>query len=407
MRPRPGTSAGAPSQLATLHLAGKTASLAGVSIGQIYRQQRSSSEGTVQVALLAKASQSAKLIAPRRQDAGAQAASSAAAPPPPTFVDKQTSALRPMERVPEPADSMTAASKAADADGGNDRDGEDEEGEAEPNEMQHPAAPLTQAAKPTDSFSSAAAGVVRTFDAPAPMAAPSLVSHHTGGGEQRREEQQEQQQEQQQDQRPQQQHAEDEERALGEETAPTPSARPALFSSVGPSAAAPALTHPGGSSILRPPPATLPRQLQGVVGAALARVAATAPRPGNSSNSDNHRVIVGVKRKASATGRPPMAPPLSQAGRTAAGLMQVVPSASSAGAANNGAEPTLTVEDAVSMVEQGIEVDAEVACDAVSKASVDGGGKSVVEVEVEGRRVLVVHPGLSRGASVGLSKANA
>lgn len=157
-----------------------------------------------------------------------------------------------------------------------------------------------------------------------------------------------------------------------------------------------------GTSVRRRPSvsAAVSRQLHSVVGAALARVAAPGPRPGNSCNSDNHRVIVGVKRKAATVGRPPMAPP--QVAR-----MAVVPSASSAGAAPLGGEPALTVEDAVSMVQQGLEMDAEVACDAVStlsKASADGGVHGLVEVQ---GRLVVVHPGLSR-ASVGLSsRANA
>jgi len=318
------------------------------------------------------------------RDLTAQAASSAAAQPVHAHaLDKQTSALMHGERM-EPADSLTAASKAAEA----------EEVEADP-----ALRPATQAAKPTDSFSSAAAGVPQTVEALVPMTAQSLVSHHTGGGELAAPEGRE---------RP--------ATTVGGCTDAMPLTwlkTPINLSTALAAGERPASTHPGGGSstlrsTLAPAAATMAhnQQLQGVVGAALARVA-SGPRPGNSSNSDNHRVIVGVKRKAApAAGRPPMAPPTHQAGRTTPALTHAMPSASSAGVAQHpGTEATLTVEDAVSMVQQDFEVDAEVACDAVSQASADCGGIHGSLVEVEGRRLLVVRPGLSI-TSVGISKGN-
>lgn len=122
-------------------------------------------------------------------------------------------------------------------------------------------------------------------------------------------------------------------------------------------------------------------QLQSVVSAALARVPIAGARPGESSNSGNLSFlkIVGIKRKA-VSGRPPMAPP-AQIPRYVGGLavaaspagvlgvsMVAQPSVSGLGLGTQ-TEAGFAVEDAVSMVEHGLEADVHEACDAVSKAS--------------------------------------
>lgn len=135
--------------------------------------------------------------------------------------------------------------------------------------------------------------------------------------------------------------------------------------------------------------AVTPHQLNSMV-AAWSRGKSNTPRRGESSNSGNYRVLVGLKRKASVTGgtgRPPMGPPVQTVLRVPPGatVSQVTsvpqaqaqnhaqPSANSLGGMvagpNTFENGTIAIEDAVSMVEHGFEGGIDVACDAISKAS--------------------------------------
>lgn len=327
---------GRQSQLATLHCPGRTASIAGPSIGPPLRN-RCTSEGTVQVVLAGHAMPNSPRPPGVSLNHTAQPASSAAAP----AAAEQRGRRR---RAAEPEDSTTAISQAP---------------RAMTNLLAAAAVPLMDErlrpddpapgpAKPTDSYSSAAVNALPAAGERAVGAAASLASHHTGalraGAA-----------------------IDDDTKYSIDMPALRPLAATAMLTPAGP--------RMGNGMLLTPGHAFTPLQLQSVVSAALQRAGPLAARPGDSSSSGNRPlVLVGLKRKKApgngAGGRPPMAPP-AQILRTGANPQ---PTASSPGAAPQQADNTLAVEDAVSMVEHGLEADIEVACDAVSKAS-DGPGE--------------------------------
>ena len=176
--------------------------------------------------------------------------------------------------------------------------------------------------------------------------------------------------------------------------APPPLTATAMLTPAGP--------RMGNGMLLTPGHAFTPLQLQTVVSAALGRAGPLAARPGDSSSSGNRPlVLVGLKRKkppgSAAGGRPPMAPP-AQILKTG---VHPQPTASSPGFAPQQADNTLAVEDAVSMVEHGIEADIEVACDAVSKAS-DGPGEGDEAAAMVSECPSLAGPGASM-ASAGVA----
>lgn len=336
---------GRQSQLATLHCPGRTASIAGPSIGPPLRN-RCTSEGTVQVVLAGHAIPNSPRPPGVSLNHTAQPASSAAAPAAAEQRGRRRGAA-------EPDDSTTAISQAP-------RAMTNLLGAAAVpplDDRPRPDDPPTGPAKPTDSYSSAAVNALPAAGERAVRAAASLASHHTG--------------------------------ALGDGTAieddtkhsidmpaPRPLAATAMLTPAGP--------RMGNGMLLTPGHAFTPLQLQSVVSAALGRAGPLAARPGDSSSSGNRPlVLVGLKRKkapgSGAGGRPPMAPP-AQIPKTGGNPQ---PTASSPGAAPQQADNTLAVEDAVSMVEHGLEADIEIACDAVSKASdgPEGGAEAAMVSE--------------------------
>jgi hypothetical protein len=355
--PPPPATAGRQSQLGTLHLPGPTVSAgAGPSIGLPARAlHRTTSEGTVQVVVAHAALPNSPRLA------AAAAAAAAAAPAQPA-----SSAAPPAAPLPllasmaqhHPEDS-TAVSQA---------DGAAEEAAA-PRQMRQ-AAPRdpSAAAKPTDSFSSAAAGqhvavavvvdrgmggagLAGAAQGGAPAGAASLASHHAPPGVLDDDAKQQ---------------------AIDMPAPPPPGPAAAAAAAVAALATTPAAPRMGSGVLLTPGHGLTPLQLQSVVSAALGRAGPLSTRPGDSCSSGNRPlVLVGLKRKKApgtgggtggGVGRPPMAPP-AQILRTAA-----QPTASSAGAVAQQADNLLAVEDAVSMVEHGLEgADIEVACDAVSE----------------------------------------
>lgn len=170
--------------------------------------------------------------------------------------------------------------------------------------------------------------------------------------------------------------------------------------------------------------AVTPQQLNNMV-AAWSRQKSSTPRRGESSNnSGNYRVLVGLKRKSSVTGggtgRPPMAPPVHVVHRAPAPVgsqgtsvplayhapLQTQPSVSSLGGGAGGNvldDGHVAIEDAVSMVEHGLEggLDVDVACDAISKASDDAAASAAAAAhervggsaeEVQGRESCGMRP---------------
>lgn len=316
-----------PSQYATIHINTKTASIAGASIGYpvLAKQQRSSSEGTVQV-----------VVANKQQ----AAMSSAAA------VDADA-------REEDQMDSLSAVSKAAMEDrnathengnyvGKGPFDGtEEDQGEGEHENKQDDR---QQYEKPTESLSSAAAGMNPGYAAAIATAA-SLVSQNTGG------------------------------RALLRDER-LDAILPKSISSEIPvdtnDALNAAIPHSGNQLNFGSTTKT-----QGNVANWIpSRVAqATAPAQGNSSNSGTHgkdaEGSLSVKRKANS--RPPMLPPPAQVGVTRGVSIphHVLPTGSSAagGIVSVQLELAHMAEDAVSTVQQPHEMLGEIVCDAVSKAS--------------------------------------
>jgi len=420
------------SQLATLHCPGKTASIAGASIGQALVNRRCSSEGTVQVVVTAPGMPTSPRIPATATGGGNTAAAGLAnndnnaavamnaasqdnnnntAQPANSAADN---ALRGGARRPsrnrngvgrgragiEPEDSTTAISHAsgavapATAAAAMPTATPSIAVATMPNNNTRPTtAAAAAAAKPTDSYSSAAADALpppgdRGHDRNGGNgAAASLASHHhhneddqggVGGGSLDVATAA----------------ADDDVRqAIDMPAPPLPSAnqqaqnQQPFATAAAAAAAAPvaAMLTPasrmGNGVLLTPGHGLTPLQIQSVVSAALGKTGSLNARPGDSSCSGNRPlVLVGLKRKKPPTGvgRPPMAPP-AQVPRTNVTNNNnnnnlnnnQGPTASSPGFfAPQQADNTLAVEDAVSMVDHGLETaDIEVACDAVSKAS--------------------------------------
>ncbi|KAL4530032.1 hypothetical protein Ndes2437B_g08442 [Nannochloris sp. 'desiccata'] len=424
---------GRQSQLATLHCPGRTASIAGASIGQALLNRRCSSEGTVQVVVTAPGMPTSPRI-PATATGGGNAAGGAdnnnnntavalnASAPAAASQDNNTAqpansaannnAFRGRATGPsgnrndvgrgrggiEPDDSTTAISHAPGAAAAATAAAATAattpsvavatvRNNPRPNNA---AAAAAAAAKPTDSYSSAAANALpppgdRGHDRNGGNgAAASLASHHhhndddhgAGGGSL--------------------DIAtaavdDDIRQAIDMPAPPLPSTNyqaqnHQLQATTAAAAAAPvtAMLTPasrmGNGVLLTPGHGLTPLQIQSVVSAAFGRAGSLSPRPGESSSSGNRPLVfVGLKRKKppSGVGRPPMAPP-AQVPRTNVNnnnnninLNNQGPTASSPGFfAPQQADNTLAVEDAVSMVEHGLgTADVEVACDAVSKAS--------------------------------------
>jgi hypothetical protein len=477
---------GRQSQLATLHCPGRTASIAGASIGQALLNRRCSSEGTVQVVVTAPGMPTSPRIPATAGTAcgghGGAALNNAnpAAPAPAAASQDNNNTAQPANSAADnrrgggasrlfennnrngagrgrggidPEDSTTAISHApgagvaATARGAIALDNADGRGgdnggtpsvavaiapAARPTAA---AAAAAAAAKPTDSYSSAAVNAVphageRGHDRAGGGggAAASLASHHHhndndqgAGGSLNLENA-----------------AVDFEirQAIDMPAPPLPSAtqpqqhnnqqpqQPATAVAAAPVTAAATMLTPasrmGNGVLLTPGHGLTPLQIQSVVSAALGRAGPLTARPGDSSSSGNRPlVLVGLKRKKPPTGgvgRPPMAPP-AQVPRTHANnnnnhhqgatTGQAQPTASSPGFAPQQADNTLAVEDAVSMVEHGLETaDIEVACDAVSKASQgeveDFGG--TVDGDVDGGFIGSGCPSLA-GPGVSLASA--
>jgi len=420
------------SQLATLHCPGRTASIAGASIGQALLNRRCSSEGTVQVVVTAPGMPTSPRI-PATATGGNAAAgannnnnNNAAVAFNAASQDNNTAqpansaaddAFRGGARRPfgnrngvgrgragiDPDDSTTAISHASGAAvpataAAAMPSTTPSVAVAMPNNNTRPttaAAAAAAAAKPTDSYSSAAADALpppgdRGHDRNVGNgAAASLASHHHidndhgGGGsldiataavD------------------------DDIRQAIDMPAPPLPSTNQQAQNQQPFAAAVAPVTamltpasRMGNGVLLTPGHGLTPLQIQSVVSAALGRAGSLNARPGESSSSGNRPlVLVGLKRKKApaGVGRPPMAPP-AQVPRTNVNTNtnnlnqnNQGPTASSPGFfAPHQADNTLAVEDAVSMAEHGLETaDIEVACDAVSKASqgevedVDGGG---------------------------------
>lgn len=285
----------APSQYATVH-------------NTRVRQQRSSSEGTVQVVLATKQSvqQNQAMSSAEAQDPTKNVATLAA-----DCQDHQ--------------DSLSAVSKAMEnpskievPDGLKRRVSSFEMDQQDRN---------AQAERPTESLSSAAAGALPGTYAAAIATAASLVSQNTG-------------------------------RMMREDRPDT-----LLIKTL--SSEMPIDTNEALHALQNGHPPSHGKSPAAPAWKSAKVVQATAPVPGNSSNSGNHR-----KRKNS-NARPPMLPPPAQTrgvnvalqtGSSAAGGIQI-----------HLDQFTHTAEDAVSTVQQPFELQGEVVCDAVSKASGDSG----------------------------------
>ncbi|KAL4549808.1 hypothetical protein Ndes2526B_g04795 [Nannochloris sp. 'desiccata'] len=347
---------GRQSQLATLHCPGRTASIAGASIGQALLNRRCSSEGTVQVVVTAPGMPTSPRI-PATATGGGNAAGGAdnnnnntavalnASAPAAASQDNNTAqpansaannnAFRGRATGPsgnrndvgrgrggiEPDDSTTAISHAPGAAAAATAAAATAattpsvavatvRNNPRPNNA---AAAAAAAAKPTDSYSSAAANALpppgdRGHDRNGGNgAAASLASHH---------------------------HHNDDDHGAGGGSLDIATA--AVDDDIRQAIDMPAPPLPRHG--------LTPLQIQSVVSAAFGRAGSLSARPGESSSSGNRPLVfVGLKRK-----KPP----------------------SGVFFAPQQADNTLAVEDAVSMVEHGLgTADVEVACDAVSKAS--------------------------------------
>lgn len=366
---RHATDLGSPSQHAVLQPAG-TASLAGASIGQAFRQRRSTSEGTVQEGE----------AAPRGQ-----------------HQQHDCSQFRP----PAPVTSKAAAASAA---GG---------GHAQPTDAPAPLdsavskappppplpavaeAPEASGAgvRPTDSISSAVAGAPQPSGGGAAAAAASLVSHHHHHHHERAT-------------------ADSPERLPRQPSAAAAASKPCSLLPRGPLDAG--VSKPrahsqgggggsvgGGARAKQPSSAAAQHKLHSVVSAALARgswsgaVAAAASKADSESHSGNHMVIA-LSLKCKPPGRPPRAPGGTPAPQPSSAPPPLQPQASitsqgppapaAPGPGPGGDGPAQSVEDAVSMVDAGPCGDTDSMCDAVSQAN--GGG--VVHVELQGGALLGV-----------------
>jgi hypothetical protein len=449
---------GRQSQLATLHLPGRTASIAGASIGQALLNRRCSSEGTVGVVVAAPIPTSPRFPATAtggnnnnnnyagagggngatNTNHNAAAAVNAIAPAAASQDNNNTAqpansaadnAFRGVVSRPsgnnrtgagrgrggglEPEDSTTAISHAPGAAVAATARGAIAQGEAAAAAAADAAAPTSvaavnaafnnprpthfataaavAAAKPTDSYSSAAANALpppgeKNHDRNGGGAAASLASHHhhddhgAGGSLDLGNATVDDDIRQAIDMpAPPLPSANQQQQPQAQQAQQHPVHQPATAAAAPVAMLTPA-SRMGNGVLLTPGHGLTPLQIQSVVSAALGRAGPLTARPGDSSSSGNRPlVLVGLKRKkppAPGVGRPPMAPPAqvprtnmnNNANQGAAGQAQ--PTASSPGFAPQQADNTLAVEDAVSMVEHGLETaDIEVACDAVSKAS--------------------------------------
>ncbi|KAI8106813.1 hypothetical protein M9434_001467 [Picochlorum sp. BPE23] len=318
----------APSQYATVHIGGRS----GASGNPRLRQQRSSSEGTVQVVL-------ANTAKPSGQQNQTQAVSSAEA---------QDATKNVAQLVGDCQDSLSAVSKAMEnpskielPDGLKRRVSSFEMEQQDRN---------AHTERPTESLSSAAAGALPGTYAAAIATAASLVSQTTG-------------------------------RMMRED-------RPDSLLIKTLSSDMPIDTNEALHVLQNGHPSSHGKSSAAVAAAAAWKsakvVQATAPVPGNSSNSGNRQKERegGLKRKNSST-RPPMLPPPAQT----RGVNVALPTGSSAA---GGIQIHLdqfahTAEDAVSTVQQPFELQGEVVCDAVSKASGDSGDTGKQDEYTESR----------------------
>lgn len=330
-----------PSQYATVHIAGRTASMAGASMGQgVARQkaQRSSSEGTVQVMVGNKQ----------------YAASSVEAQQADTMPVRNGVVVEGHENL----DTLSVASKVL----GDDARGS---GPVHPPEEQVPqecnkshgeapvvmqdmnieGMPLYEKEKPTESLSSAAAGVQPGNYAAAIATAASLVSQNTGG------------------------------RMIRDDRMDAMMPKSIDISSEIPMDTNDALNTPktmGTASQRAGNNAPALQNSRGHVALRSSKLASAVP--GNSSNSGTHAVRdareSSVKRKGSS--KPPMLPPPAQPNVRGVSISQYValPTGSSAGGGIHvQVDLGHTAEDAVSTVQQPHGFLGEIVCDAVSKAS--------------------------------------
>lgn len=310
----------APSQYATMHIGVRS----GASGNPRLRQQRSSSEGTVQVVLANTAKQSV------------QAMSSAEAQ------DATKNVAQLVGDCQDNQDSLSAVSKAVE----------------NPSKIELPdglkrrvsSFEMEQHAteRPTESLSSAAAGALPGTYAAAIATAASLVSQTTG--------------------------------RMMREDRPDSLLIKTLSSDmpIDTNEALHVLQNGHPSSHGKSPAAVAAAWKSAKV------VQATVPVPGNSSNSGNRQKERegGIKRKNSSN-RPPMLPPPAQT----RGVNVALPTGSSAA---GGIQIHLdqfahTAEDAVSTVQQPFELQGEVVCDAVSKASGDSGDTGKQDEYTESR----------------------
>eukprot|EP00890_Picochlorum_soloecismus_P002758 jgi/Picsp_1/3483/NSC_06321-R1_---NA--- len=329
-----------PSQYATVHIAGRTASMAGASMGQGVarpKPQRSSSEGTVQVMVGNKQ----------------YAASS---------VEAQQADIMPVRNGivvegHENLDTLSVASKVLgdDARGSGPVQEELLPQECNKSHGSRPAVamhdvniegtPLCEKEKPTESLSSAAAGVQPGNYAAAIATAASLVSQNTGG------------------------------RMIRDDKIDAMMPKSIDISSKIPIDTNEALNTPrtmGTASQRAGNNAPALQNNRGHVALRSSKLASAVP--GNSSNSGTHAVRDGressIKRKGSS--KPPMLPPPAQTNVRGVSISQYValPTGSSAGGGIHvQVDLGHTAEDAVSTVQQPHGFLGEIVCDAVSKAS--------------------------------------
>lgn len=325
-----------PSQYATVHIAGRTASMAGASMGQGARPkpQRSSSEGTVMVG--------------NKQ----YAASSVEA--------QQADAMHVRNGIVvegnEYLDSLSVASKVLgeDARGSGPRQEEQVPQECNKSHGEPPVVtqdvniegtPIYEKEKPTESLSSAAAGVQPGNYAAAIATAASLVSQNTGG------------------------------RMMREDRIDAMLPKSIDISSEIPMETNDALNTPKAMGNAGQKAGSTAPALQNSRGHVALRSSKLASAvPGNSSNSGTHAVRdnreSSVKRKGST--KPPMLPPPAQPNVRGVSISQYValPTGSSAGGGIHvQVDLGHTAEDAVSTVQQPHGFLGEIVCDAVSKAS--------------------------------------